>query len=145
MRDKIKESSEVIEVDHSDNEDVDTGVTRAQVATLCEQLERLSIKFASTSLDLPKQLRKFRAHLHREDMLKRLVMCSYLKSGTSKFKVTDLIFGGVSTGVFFSLTRYYTIRFRDKYIVAPSLIKEGQSEYPFSVHQPKHETVSSIS
>jgi hypothetical protein len=60
-------------MDDSDNKDVDAVVTHAQVATLCEQLEQLSIelKNASNFLDLlPKQLRKFCAHLHLEDMLK---------------------------------------------------------------------------
>jgi hypothetical protein len=41
VRDEMKENSEVIEVDDSDNEDVDAGIN----TQLCKQLEWLSIKF----------------------------------------------------------------------------------------------------
>ena len=74
VRKKIKEGQEVVEVDvESDDEKTLTQTLLMQKLQHCEQLERLSIKFsdASTFLALLKRVRRFRAHLHREDMLSR--------------------------------------------------------------------------
>jgi hypothetical protein len=66
------ENREVIEVDDSDSEDEDdpvADVTRGDTIKLCEQLERLTIKFAkSGDLGLAQNLRQFRAQLRREEV-----------------------------------------------------------------------------
>jgi hypothetical protein len=66
------ENHEVIEVDDSDSEDEDdpvADVTRGDTIKLCEQLERLTIKFAkSGDLGLAQNLRQFRAQLRREEV-----------------------------------------------------------------------------
>lgn len=49
------------------DEDPDSSITRADVIKLCEQLERLVVKFGDTtcSLELPHLLRKFHGQLRR--------------------------------------------------------------------------------
>jgi hypothetical protein len=66
------ESGEVIEVD-SDSEAEDEGeadVGKAEMIRLCQQLEGLCIKYGATdsSLDLSRQLRRFRAYLRQEEL-----------------------------------------------------------------------------
>ena len=47
-------------------------VSRSDTIKLCDQLEKLSLKYgnSSTSLELSKQLRQFRVFLRREDLLR---------------------------------------------------------------------------
>jgi hypothetical protein len=64
---------EIIELDDSDSEDEGDmdGPSRHEVMELCERLEKVCFKFGSEkfSLELPRQLRKFRAQLLQEHLL----------------------------------------------------------------------------
>lgn len=65
---------EVIEIEDEDSDDEDDflNVSRSDTIKLCDQLEKLSLKYgnSSTSLELSKQLRQFRVFLRREDLLR---------------------------------------------------------------------------
>jgi hypothetical protein len=67
------QKGEVIEVDDDDSDeegDLDINVSRRDTIDLVTKLERLSIKFGGNStLDLTRQLRKFRGFLHHEELL----------------------------------------------------------------------------
>ena len=71
-REMAVKSGEVIELDDSDSDpgdDEDNLPSRHEVIKLCETLERVCLTYSSEkfSLDLPRQLRKFRAELlHKE-------------------------------------------------------------------------------
>ncbi|KAG6885130.1 hypothetical protein C0995_009563, partial [Termitomyces sp. Mi166 len=67
-----KGAIDVIEIDDLDDEDNDPDgdVPCAEVITLCKKLERLCVRYGDSDLplELPRQLRKFRAQLHRKQM-----------------------------------------------------------------------------
>jgi len=69
------QKGEVIEIEEEDSDDDDDdfrNVSRSDTIKLCDQLEKLSLKYgnSSTSLELNRQLRQFRVFLRREDLLK---------------------------------------------------------------------------
>jgi len=64
---------EVIEVDDSESEEEDDpadNLSRAETIKLCQELEKMSIRFGGEdlSVDLPPQLWKFRAQLQRDEL-----------------------------------------------------------------------------
>ena len=67
------QNGEVIEVDDDDSDDegnLDINVSHRDTIDLVTKLKRLSIKFGgSSTLELTRQLRKFRGFLHHEELL----------------------------------------------------------------------------
>ena len=61
---------EVIEVDSDSEDEGDAVPSRHEVMKLCEALEKTCIRYGGEnfSLELPRQLRKYRAHLLHEDL-----------------------------------------------------------------------------
>jgi len=73
VRREMATEQEVIEVDDSESEEEDDpadNLSRAETIKLCQELEKMSIRFGGEdlSVDLPPQLRKFRAQLQRDEL-----------------------------------------------------------------------------
>jgi len=72
------ERGEIVEADNDDDDDgdektdddTDLPVSTAEIMRLCEQVERLCFKHGAgeSSLELPKHLRRFRAHLRHTEL-----------------------------------------------------------------------------
>jgi len=85
------ERGKIIEVDSDSSEDdkpIDNGATATEVMKMCEDLEKLRLRYGSvdTSLTLAHDLRKFCIHLRQETMksMKQLTLENWFRQGTSK-------------------------------------------------------------